>query len=108
MVMMCRLRVSLMRSMIAASVVDLPEPVGPVTSTRPLSQLRYAPHLHRQAELVDGEDLRRDDAKHRARAALLAEDIHAIARHSGNLVREISVAAGDEAFPRTLRGDRLQ
>ena len=28
-------RVSLMRSMIEASVVDLPEPVGPVTRTKP-------------------------------------------------------------------------
>ena len=39
MVMMCRFRVSLMRSMIAARVVDLPDPVGPVTSTSPRSDL---------------------------------------------------------------------
>ena len=51
--MMCRLRVSLMRSMIAASVVDLPEPVGPVTSTRPLRSVRDAAHLVGQAELLD-------------------------------------------------------
>ena len=36
MVRMCSARVSLIRSMIAASVVDLPDPVGPVTSTMPL------------------------------------------------------------------------
>ena len=35
MVRMCSARVSLIRSMIAASVDDLPEPVGPVTSTMP-------------------------------------------------------------------------
>ena len=35
MVRMCSARVSLMRSMMAASVDDLPEPVGPVTSTTP-------------------------------------------------------------------------
>ena len=35
MVMMCSARVSLIRSMIAASVDDLPDPVGPVTSTMP-------------------------------------------------------------------------
>jgi hypothetical protein len=35
MVMMCSARVELMRSTMAASVVDLPEPVTPVTSTRP-------------------------------------------------------------------------
>ncbi len=32
---MCSLRVSLISSIIAASDVDLPEPVGPVTSTKP-------------------------------------------------------------------------
>ena len=35
MVMMCSARVELMRSTMAASVVDLPEPVTPVTSTSP-------------------------------------------------------------------------
>ena len=35
MVMMCSSRVALIWSMTAASVVDLPEPVGPVTSTKP-------------------------------------------------------------------------
>ncbi len=35
MVMMCSSRVSLISSIIAASVVLLPEPVGPVTMTNP-------------------------------------------------------------------------
>ena len=35
MVRMCSSRVSLISSIIDASDVDLPEPVGPVTSTRP-------------------------------------------------------------------------
>ena len=35
MVRMCSERCSLIRSSIAASEVDLPEPVGPVTSTKP-------------------------------------------------------------------------
>ena len=34
-VRMCSWRSSLIMSIIAASVVDLPEPVGPVTSTNP-------------------------------------------------------------------------
>ena len=34
-VMMCSLRVSLIRSMMAARVVDLPWPVGPVTRMNP-------------------------------------------------------------------------
>ena len=33
--MMCSCRASLILSIIEASVVDLPEPVGPVTSTKP-------------------------------------------------------------------------
>ncbi len=33
--MMCSSRVALISSIIAASEVDLPEPVGPVTSTKP-------------------------------------------------------------------------
>ncbi len=35
MVMMCSSRVSLISSIIAASVVDLPDPVGPVMMTKP-------------------------------------------------------------------------
>ena len=39
MVRMCSERVALMCSISAAKVVVLPEPVGPVTSTRPLGLL---------------------------------------------------------------------
>src|SRR5438445_2006066 len=38
MVMMCSARSLLILSTMAASVVDLPDPVGPVTSTRPLGR----------------------------------------------------------------------
>ena len=37
-VMMCFFWVALTRSIMAASVVDFPDPVGPVTSTRPFSR----------------------------------------------------------------------
>src|SRR5213075_2726607 len=46
------------------------------------ANLRDAPHLIGKTELLDGHDLRRDDAEHHACAALLAEKIHAIARHA--------------------------
>ncbi len=47
-VMMWSLRVSLMRSTMAARVVDFPDPVGPVTSTRPLfSKHRLRTHSGR-------------------------------------------------------------
>ena len=42
-VMMWSARVSLTRSMSAASVVDLPEPVGPVTSTSPRGRVEKRP-----------------------------------------------------------------
>ena len=42
-VTMCRALVSLMWSMIAASVVDLPEPVVPVSRIRPRSSSAISP-----------------------------------------------------------------
>jgi hypothetical protein len=41
-VMMCFLWVEFTRSIIAASVVDFPDPVGPVTRTRPFSRCASA------------------------------------------------------------------
>ena len=52
-VMMCAARVALMWSIIAASVVLLPLPVVPVTSTRPRSSDGDPLEDRRQAELVD-------------------------------------------------------
>ena len=43
----------LILSIIAASVVDLPEPVGPVTSTSPRGLLAQLRDDRRQAELVE-------------------------------------------------------
>ena len=43
MVTICRELFSLMRSTMAANVVDFPEPVGPVTSTRPASRSARSP-----------------------------------------------------------------
>ena len=39
-VMIWSLRVELMKSIIVAKVVDFPDPVGPVTSTRPLLSMQ--------------------------------------------------------------------
>ena len=66
--------------MIAASVVDLPEPVGPVTSTRPLLEVRERRDRRRQAQLLEREDLLGDHAEHRAGAVLLDEVVGAEAR----------------------------
>ena len=42
-----------MRSMIAASVDDFPEPVGPVTSTMPFFSSAIAPSDRRKAQILE-------------------------------------------------------
>ena len=59
MVRMCSARVSLIRSMIAASVDDLPDPVGPVTSTMPFLSDGDLGERRRQVELGERRNLRR-------------------------------------------------
>jgi len=49
-----------MRSSIAASVVDLPEPVGPVTSTSALVAVGEVARHHRQAEILEAQDVEGD------------------------------------------------
>ncbi len=86
-------RVRLMWSIIAASVVLLPLPVVPVTSTRPRSSSRDLVQHRRQAELLDGPDAHRDDAEHEADGAALLEDVAAEAAKAGDAVREIDFLA---------------
>ena len=68
-VMMCSSRVSLISSIIAASEVDLPEPVGPVTSTKPRGFLVNSWTTRRQAELVDRRRSRPGSGGRRRRCA---------------------------------------
>jgi len=60
-VMMCSERSLLILSIIAASVVDLPEPVGPVTRIQPLGAIGQLPHDRREIQLVEGANLEGDD-----------------------------------------------
>jgi hypothetical protein len=52
-----------------------------------------AAYLLRQSELLDRHDLLGDHAKDSAAAALLPEEIHAVASRARDLVREVDVAA---------------
>jgi hypothetical protein len=61
---------SLMWLTIAASVVDLPEPVGPVTSTRPRGCIRDVLEDLRRVQLLQRQHLGRNRPEHRAGAAL--------------------------------------
>ena len=67
--------VELMMSMSAASVVDLPEPVGPVTSTRPRRQVCKLAHGSRQAELFRREDLEWDGPEDGTQGVALLEHV---------------------------------
>ena len=82
-----------MWSMIAASVVDLPEPVGPVTSTSPCCRWARPSIALRQVELLERHDRLGDDAEDRAGAVLLAQEVGAEARHPLEAVGEVEVAA---------------
>ncbi len=67
----------LILSIMAASVVDLPLPVGPVTSTRPRGSLHSSVDRARQAELLERRDLVRNGAEGAADGALLQEEVAA-------------------------------
>ncbi len=89
--MMCARRVLLIRSIIAASVVDLPEPVGPGDQDQALrDRAQVLDHLG-QPELLEGQDLARDLPQRRAEAVRLAEDVDAEAREARHRVGEVDV-----------------
>ena len=62
-----------MRSMMEASVVDFPDPVGPVTRTRPRGSLAIQSATGGRAELVEGRDVGGDHAERQRHLALLGE-----------------------------------
>ena len=86
MVMMWSSRVRLISSITAASVVDLPEPVGPVTRTRPRGFVVKSLEHGREAELLERLQLRRDEAEGGAEALALEVDVDAEAREAGDRV----------------------
>ena len=90
-------RVALMWSIIAASVVDLPEPVGPVTSTRPRGRSARNLHTFGRPSSSMRRDLQRDDAEDRAHRVALLEDVGAEARQARDAVREVELELGLEA-----------
>jgi len=63
-VRMCSLRVALIRSIMAARVVDLPEPVGR-DEHEPLLEVGHLSDPFRQSQVVGRKDLARDDPENR-------------------------------------------
>ena len=97
-VMMCSVRVRLIESIIAASVVDLPEPVGPVTRTRPrgfvASCSRRWGSPSSSSVLISVGIIAEGGAEVRA----LEEDVDAEARDAGDRVGDVDLAARSSAF----------
>ena len=106
-VTMCSSRVWLISSIIAASDVDLPEPVGPVTSTRPRGRRGELVHDRRQAELVDRDDLAGDQAERRGDRAALEVGVDAEAGLAGDDVGEVELEIGLQAPALLGREDRV-
>ena len=79
--------------MIDASVVDLPEPVGPVTSTRPRGFFVRSCRLGGRPELLERLDVRRDRAERGREALPLVERVDAEAGEAADAVREVELAA---------------
>ena len=90
-VIMCSSRSLLILSSIAASVVDLPDPVGPVTSTRPRGLSHSALHHQRQAQRVETLDLPGNRSEHGGHGAALMEDVAAEAREALQTERKVEL-----------------
>ena len=73
MVRMWRARVSLMRAMMEASVVDFPDPVGPVIRTRPAGHAGHPFGDRRQPELFEGRNGGGNHAEGQSHLAPLVE-----------------------------------
>ena len=95
-----------MWSIIAASVVLLPLPVVPVTSTSPRSSCAICLQDRRQAELVDRADLHRDDAQDEPDRAALLEDVAAEAAEARHAVGEVDFLRFLELLALRRRHDR--
>ena len=107
-VRMCSERVRLISSMIAASVVDLPEPVGPVTRTRPrgfsAKMWRIAGSWSSSSVLIS-VGMRRKAAPTRLP---LVVHVHAEAGDARERVREVELAVQLELLLLLAREDAVQ
>ena len=108
MVRMWPFRRELMSSIIAASVVDLPEPVLPVTRMRPLLARHSVWHACGRLSCCHRQRLGRNGAHHRAHAVQLPHDVHAEAAVFAHVVGEVGAVVLLESLHRGLRHDFVQ
>ena len=106
-VMMCSSRVALISSIIAASVVDLPEPVGPVTSTKPRGlRVNSCTIGGRPSSSIEVE-LEGDQAEGGADRAALVVGVDAEAGVAGDRVGEVELPVGLQALALVAGEDRV-
>ena len=104
MVRMCSFRVALMRSIMAARVVDLPRARGARDQHHAallLADLVEGPGQH---QVLDAEDAAGDDAEHHAHGAALVEDVAAEAAQGRDRVGQVDVQALLELRLLAVRG----
>jgi hypothetical protein len=97
-----------MSSIIAASVVDLPEPVLPVTRISPLFARAQRPDRLGQVQLIHRQRLGRDGAEHRAHAVQVPQHVDAEAAAAGEGVGEVGAVVRLEALLRLARHDLVE
>ena len=81
----------------AASVVDLPEPVGPVTSTSPRGLSHILLTTGGRPKLVERFDLERNQTEDASRSAALVEDVGAEASQAFQAEGEVQFEVFFEA-----------
>ena len=91
MVRMCTGLVSLMRSIIAANVVDLPEPVGPTDEHDAVRPVQQRVARRRCAELLERAHAERHDAQCQRQRAALVERVGTEATEPGDAEREVDL-----------------
>ena len=107
MVRMCSSRVSLISLISDASEVDLPEPVGPVTSTMPRGFLANSRTTVGRPSLLDRHRVRRDQTEGGAERAALEEGVDTEAADARNGVGEVQLPVGLQRLALGAREDRV-
>ncbi len=105
--MMCSSRVELISSIIAASEVDLPEPVGPVTSTKPRGLRVNSCTTAGSPSSSIVEQAERDQAEGGADRAALVVGVDTEARMAGDRVGEVELPVGLQALALVAGEDRV-
>ena len=89
----------LIASSMLASVVDLPEPVGPVTRTRPCGRSTHVDSTAGRPEVVERRDLDRDQPEGQCGRTPLVERVPAETCDALPVEREVDLLLGDELVP---------